>query len=251
MSDEKEKLKKMRQETDQRKIATQGAPGDAKSSGKKKQKVDRTVPDPALDDDLEDRLWIGLGILKALARRIHVGVLNSSFLATEPGCTNYCEDLNMVNTSLLVSVPRKLEPYPGRHGDTKGWMGRKAVRFYQEQRGTVPAEGAAPAAVADQPAVEGAVAAATANLDGEDGDVPMPSPLGSPVGAGGPATRSRVPEIGGKVRGFLPAVVLMPCFTSPMPGAGQPLAAIMMTDMRDRALAACRWPLTSPVTSML
>jgi hypothetical protein len=42
VSDEKEKLKKMRQETDQRKIATQGAPGDAKSSGKKKQKVDRT-----------------------------------------------------------------------------------------------------------------------------------------------------------------------------------------------------------------
>ena len=239
MSDEKERLKKMRQESDQRKIANQGAPGDAKSS-RKKRKVDRTQPDPALDDDLEDRLWIGLGILKALARRIHVGVLNSSFLATEPGCAHYCEDLNMVNTSLLVSVPRKLEPYPGRHGDTKGWMGRKAVRFYQEQRGTVPAEGAAPAA-----------AAATANLDGEDGDVPMPSPPGSPVGASGPATRSRVPEIGGKVRGSLPAVVLMPCFTSPMPGAGQPLAATMMTDMRDRALAACRWPLTSPVTLML
>lgn len=246
MSDEKEKLKKRREETDKRKLATQGAPGDANGSTRKR-KSDRTQPDPALDDDLEDRLWIGLGILKALARRIHVGVLNSSFLATEPGCTNYCEDLNMANTSLLVSVPRKLEPYPGRHGDTKGWMGPKAVRFYQEQRGTVPAEGAAPAAVADQPAVEGA---ATAILDGEDGDVPMPSSPGSPVGAGGPATRSRVPEIGGKVRGFLPAVVLMPCFTSPMPGAGQALAAIMMTDMRDRALAACRWPLTSPVTSM-
>ncbi len=67
MSDEEEKLKKRREETDKRKLATQGAPGEANGSTKKR-KPDRTQPDPALDDDLEDRLWIGLGILKALAR---------------------------------------------------------------------------------------------------------------------------------------------------------------------------------------
>ena len=83
-------------------------------------------------------------------------------------------------------MPRKLEPYPGRHGAAKAWMGTTAMRFYEEQRGTVPAEGAAPTA-------------APANLNGEDRS-------SSPIGADGPGTRSRVPEIFGKVRGFWPAL---------------------------------------------
>lgn len=187
VSDEKENLKKLRQETEKRKLLeTQGAlEGDAKSF-EKRRKRDKTLPDPALNDDLEDRLWIGLSILKTLSRRIHKGVLNTSFLKSEPGCSTYSEEQNLVNTSLLVSVPRKLEPYPGRHGAAKAWMGTTAMRFYEEQRGTVPAEGAAPAA-------------APANLNGED----RPS---SPIGADGPGTRSRVPEIFGKVRGFWPAL---------------------------------------------
>ena len=213
MSDEKENLKKLRQETEKRKLletqASQGAlEGGAKRSEKrrKRDKSDKTLPDPALNDDLEDRLWIGLSILKTLSRRIHKGVLNTSFLKSEPGCSTYSEEQNLVNTSLLVSVPRKLEPYPGRHG-AKAWMGTTAMRFYEEQRGTVPAEGAAPAA-------------APANLYGEDGDAPMPSsPIGADRAADGPATRSRVPEIFGKVRGFWPAVVLMSGFVIPMPVA--------------------------------
>jgi hypothetical protein len=204
VSDEKDNLKKLREETEKRKLLeTQGAlEGDSKSF-EKRRKLDKTLPDPALNDDLEDRLWIGLSILKTLSRRIHKGVLNTSFLKSEPGCSTYSEEQNLVNTSLLVSVPRKLEPYPGRHGAAKAWMGTNAMRFYEEQRGTVPAEGAAPAA-------------APANLHGEDGDAPMPS---SPIGADGPGTRSRVPEIFGKVRGFWPAVVLMSGFVIPMPVA--------------------------------
>ena len=207
VSDEKENLRKLREETEKRKLlemqgAEPGAPGGAATSSQKRKKLKTTQPDPALKDNLEDRLWIGVSILKTLSRRIHKGVLNTSFLKSEPGCSTYSEEQNLVNTSLLVSVPRKLEPYPGRHG-AKAWMGTTAMRFYEEQRGTVPAEGAAPAA-------------APANLYGEDGDAPMPS---SPIGADGPGTRSRVPEIFGKVRGFWPAVVLMSGFVIPMPVA--------------------------------
>jgi hypothetical protein len=130
--------------------------------------------------------------LKTLSRRIHKGVLNTNFLKSEPGCSTYDEEQDLTNTSLLVSVPRKLEPYQGRHGTAKAFMGSNAKQFYEEQRGTVPAEGAAAAA-----------AAAPANLHGEVGDAPIPSSL---TGANGPATRSRVSEICGKVRGFLPSV---------------------------------------------
>ncbi len=214
MSDEKEKLKKMQEETaKQILLESQGAP----VGSTKKRKRDKTQPDPALNDNLEDRLWIGLSILKTLSRRIHKGVLNTSVLKSEPGCSTYSEEQNLANTSLLVSVPRKLEPYPGRHGAAKAWMGTTAKRFYEEQRGTVPAEGAAPTAV-------------PANSDGGDGgavsDAPMPSsPICADHAADDPATRSRVTKICGKVRGFLPAVVLMPGFAIPMPVACQPLAA--------------------------
>ena len=93
---------------------------------------------------------MGLTLVKYLANQIHVGVLNTNHLKTEHGCEGFSKGLQLQDTSLLVSVPRKLEPYPGRTGATRGWMGKDAVRFYQEQRGTVPAQGAAP------PAAEGA-----------------------------------------------------------------------------------------------
>ena len=97
---------------------------------------------------------MGLDILIRLVHIIHEAVCNTPFLATEPGCKGFSENLHLENTSLLVSVPSKLEPYPGRTGRHNSWMGKNAVRFWKEQRGTVPAEGAAPAAA------EGAAATA-------------------------------------------------------------------------------------------
>ena len=219
LEDEKETLKKQREEESENRKAQKKAP-----RIKKLRVSDPAAPAaPALDDNMEDRLWIGLSILKGLARCIHIDVLNSSCLATEPGCEGYSEDLKMFNTSLLVSVPRKLEPYPRRTGEERGWMGKNAVRFYQAQRGTVPAEGAAP--TAEGAAVPAAEGVAPAHSDGEASTPPSP---GSQVDAGGPTTKSGMPEISGKVRSlpgsfatenleaFLPSAVLMPGFASLM-----------------------------------
>ena len=109
---------------------------------------------------MEERLRMGLDILLRLAHIIQEDVFNTPFLATEHGCKDFSEPLKLENTSLLLSVPSKLEPYPGRTG-RNSWMGDKAVRFWKEQRGTVPAEGAAPAAAQEAaPAAEGGAALA-------------------------------------------------------------------------------------------
>jgi hypothetical protein len=288
LTDNKEALQKQREEAEKRKAAA------AARCSKRSRTSEVTERDPALDDDMEVRLWMGLDILTELAREIHVGVVNTNALSTEPGCRNFCEDLDRKNTALLISVPRKLESYPGRSGKERGWMGSKAVRFYQEQRGTVPAElaapaaegaasaaegpGAAPAAEGAAPAAEGAAPAAEGAAPAAEGAAPAaqgaapaaqgaapaaqgaaPAAQGaapansdgeastppSPVGAGGPATKSKVPGNGGKVRclpgnfateklkePFLRAAVLMPGFTS-----------LLITRRR-------RWPRISPVTSM-
>ena len=136
LTDEKTALKKQREEANRRK--------EAAPAPKKKKKID-TEPDPALNDDLEEKLKLGLDILLRLAHIIHKAVCNTPFLATEPGCKDFSEQLKLKNTSLLVSVPSKLEPYPGRNS-SHSWMGKSAVRFWEAQRGTVPAERAAPAA---------------------------------------------------------------------------------------------------------
>jgi hypothetical protein len=185
LTDEKTALLKQREETKKRKAAEAAQVADIQVNNcRKRKKSYQTERDPALDDDMEDRLRMGLAILIELAGVIHKSVQDSPFLATEPGCQDFCEGLTLKNTSLLISVPSKLEPYPGRTGVEKGWMGDKAMRFRKEQRGTVPAEGAAPAAERG---------AAPADSDGQASTPP------SPVGAGGPSTRSTMP-IDGKVR---------------------------------------------------
>jgi hypothetical protein len=150
LTDEKTALKKQREEANRRKEAAPAL---------KKKKID-TEPDPALNDDLEEKLKMGLDILIRLAHIIHEAVCNTPFLATEPGCKDFSEHLKLKNTSLLVSVPSKLEPYPGRTS-SKSWMGEAAVRFWKAQRGTVPAVGAAPAAA------KGAAAAADGTHGGQ------------------------------------------------------------------------------------
>lgn len=109
----------------------------------------RRIAETQKDKNLHAKLQMGLGIVMDLAQSIHTGVLNSGTIRTEAGCENFCEPLRMENTSLLLSVPRKLEIYPGRTGAKREWMGVKAVRFHPAQRGTVPADEAAPAALGE------------------------------------------------------------------------------------------------------
>ena len=181
LTDEKTALKKQREEANRRK--------EAAPAPKKKKKID-TEPDPALNDDLEEKLKLGLDILLRLAHIIHKAVCNTPFLATEPGCKDFSEQLKLKNTSLLVSVPSKLEPYPGRNS-SHSWMGKSAVRFWEAQRGTVPAERAAPAAHGG----------AAVGAEGADG--------GAAVGADGGAAAAdsgrpqRGPPRFGKVRSLL------------------------------------------------
>ena len=154
LDDEKKMLMQQHEETERRNAEKD------KAGGAKRRRGAQQDRNPDLGREyLEDRLQMGLALVKYLANAIHVGVLNTNHLKTELGCEGFSKCLQMQNTSLLVSVQRKLEPYPGRTGATRGWMGKDAVRFYQEQRGTVPAQGAAPAAEgATQPAagLEGA-----------------------------------------------------------------------------------------------
>ena len=185
LTDEKTALKKQREEANRRKEAAPAL--------KKKKKID-TEPDPALNDDLEEKLKMGLDILIRLAHIIHEAVCNTPFLATEPGCKDFSEHLKLKNTSLLVSVPSKLEPYPGRTS-SKSWMGEAAVRFRKEQRGTVPPVGAAPAAAqgaaaaadgahggaASAPAADGGATPAVADADG--GTAPATDGAATPAAA--------------------------------------------------------------------
>jgi hypothetical protein len=170
---------------------------------------------------MEERLRMGLDILIRLVHIIHEAVCNTPFLATEPGCKGFSENLHLENTSLLVSVPSKLEPYPGRTGRHKSWMGKNAVRFWKEQRGTVPAEGAAPAAAegaaatadgvgADVGAAVGADGGAAVGADGvaavgADGGAAVGADGGAAVGAdgGAAAADSLRPPRFGKVRSLL------------------------------------------------
>ena len=89
------------------------------------------------------KLEMGLDILIQLAPAIHRKALNTPPLQQEPGCKDFVDPFSLHNVSLLVSVLRKLESYPG--GNEKG-LGGKAVRFPAEQRARLPPDGSAPRA---------------------------------------------------------------------------------------------------------
>jgi len=62
-----------------------------------------------LPDRIEQKLKMGLGLLKQLAEALHIGVLA---INPEPGC-QINAGWKAEDSSLLVSSPCKLEPYPG------------------------------------------------------------------------------------------------------------------------------------------
>ena len=105
----------------------------------------RTLSQEPLEADypIKAKLEMGLDILKFLTERIHFAALNSFPLKEEPGCEHLADTIDHHNISLLVSVLRKLAPYPG--SKAKG-LGDKGVRFPSHQRARLPPDGAAPRA---------------------------------------------------------------------------------------------------------
>ena len=132
---------------------TRKSRGGGKQGGSRKRKaggsIAQTLEPESLPDERairREKLKMGLDIVRDLAQTVNKSVLGTGILTTEPGCENFDEHVAKMNTSLLISVPRKLEVYPGRTA-SRSWMGEKsAMRFHAEQRETVPADGAAPAA---------------------------------------------------------------------------------------------------------
>ena len=108
-------------------------------TGKRKRNA---LPDPVLPDNIEQKLWAGLNLLKELAAALHVAVASSN---PEPGCD--CElGWHLPDTSLLFSTPFGLVPCSNAG---KQVCGQNAVRFPEALRLKVPPKEAAPAA--DQP----------------------------------------------------------------------------------------------------
>jgi hypothetical protein len=145
----------LKEEAKEEKTREQAAPvpnaeRQRKDTAQKKRKAGGSIAEPQKPDARtirEVKLRMGLNILLELVEKTNEGVLATEIVRSEPGCEDlYTQMINPENTSLLISVPRKLEPYPGRTGGRE-WMGRNsATRFHAEQRATVPADGAAPAA---------------------------------------------------------------------------------------------------------
>ena len=110
----------------------------------RRQKGGRPVKDSevVLPDRIEQKLSMGLGLLKALAEALHTGVLK---INPEPGC-QINAGWKETDSSLLVSSPCKLEPYPGF--GARG-LGKHTVRFPSALQLKVPPKDAAPAAGAN------------------------------------------------------------------------------------------------------
>jgi hypothetical protein len=123
--------------------------GGERQGGSRKRKTGGSIAQAQELDERairQEKLKMGLDIVKDLAQTVNKSVLGTGILKTEPGCEDFDQHLAKMNTSLLISVPRKLDVYPGRTA-SRSWMGpESATRFHAEQRGTVPADGAAPAA---------------------------------------------------------------------------------------------------------
>lgn len=100
--------------------------------------------DPFLSHNLERKLRIALDFAKSMARSIHTAIYNSSVFRSEPGCEGCCAELNMKNTSFLLSTLRMLPKCPSRNAQGHGneWMAN-SHRFSEAQ---LPPQGSAPEA---------------------------------------------------------------------------------------------------------
>jgi len=123
LTDEKTKLKKKMQD-------------ERKANGLNRRKVKHA--EVVLPDRIEQKLKMGLSLLMALAEALHTDVLK---INPEPGC-QINAGWKAEDSSLLVSSPCKLAPYPG--------LGKGSVRFPPALQLKAPPKDAAPAACANQ-----------------------------------------------------------------------------------------------------
>jgi len=123
LTDEKTKLKKKMQDK-------------SNSNGRNGRKVKGA--EVVLPDRIEQKLKMGLSLLMALAEALHTDVLK---INPEPGC-QINAGWKAEDSSLLVSSPCKLAPYPG-------WS-KGSVRFPPALQLKAPPKDAAPAACANQ-----------------------------------------------------------------------------------------------------
>ena len=145
-----------------------GNPGGGPKASQQPRPADPYQADPFLDHNVERKLRIGLDLALYVSKTIHEKVENSAPLATEPGCDCLDTQYKPHNSSLLLSVLRKLAPCPGRTGQQhKWWMGKTAVRLHAAQLRAVPPEGSAPEAGATQ-AGHGDGAAPPVDVQGSD-----------------------------------------------------------------------------------
>ena len=95
------------------------------------------LPDPVLADNIEQKLWAGLNLLKELAIALHKAVTS---INPEPGCD--CElGMSLADTSLLYSTPFELVPCSA--AGKQGCGNDLAVRFPEDLRLKVPPKEAA------------------------------------------------------------------------------------------------------------
>ena len=123
LTDEKTKLKKKMHD-------------ERKANGLNRRKVKHA--EVVLPDRIEQKLKMGLSLLMALAEALHTDVLK---INPEPGC-QINAGWKAEDSSLLVSSPCKLAPYPG--------LGKGSVRFPPALQLKAPPKDAAPAACANQ-----------------------------------------------------------------------------------------------------
>ena len=115
---------------------------EAGPSAKKSKVATQADPEEEQFKDLKWKLKAGLDLLKILSQNIYKGVLGIDPETDISSDTKW----DIGDSSLLVSTPCQLEPYPNYLG-CKWGIPRNSFRFPEGLRAKPPAEGAAPAAV--------------------------------------------------------------------------------------------------------
>ena len=115
---------------------------EAGPSAKKSKMATQADPGEEQFSDLKWRLKAGLNLLILLSQNIYKGVLG---IDPETDLSEHTK-WDIKDSSLLVSTPCPLEPYPNSFGDRFG-IPRNSFRFPEGLRAKQPPEEAAPAAI--------------------------------------------------------------------------------------------------------
>jgi hypothetical protein len=133
---------------------------------------------------LERKLHIALNCAKSLVSSTNMGVHNSNVLKSEPGCETCSAELNMKNTSLLLSTLGQLPQCPGATDRS-----RRFEYPHKAPIGSAPVAGAAAGPAGDAAARAAGETAATADKDRAPGPVLRRSRRAKNSQPAGPADR--------------------------------------------------------------